>query len=388
MWGVDNITYAYHLVDYSMGFCTKFFTGAVYNFLFDKIDRQYMNIFETVLIFLVFSFVSYCLSKIICETESARDRRILFILFLLFLTGPVTFSMFFTEFGMLDVYWLYFAVIFMIFLSNKYYCWLIPLLFMLSVLVHISFSISYFFLFSMMIMYKCSQTDKRFNRVSLLFLLIVSALLTFAAAVYFTTHESGNLNYSMNEFNLLLEQRNTSGEDVYLKYYDYSLYKFVNGYYINERALIDNGPETGFLSLIVKIINSMYNQLAFSVSCMDSKIIRNYSCIFIIVLPLVFFFYKFWAFNFKKSRGLGKLVFLAAMVQFPVTFICGSAMSPDVLRWMAHAFLIQFAFLLYVVWTDRESSLSFINEFMSNVSRRLLYPYCVIYAFSFMENYN
>jgi hypothetical protein len=102
----------------------------------------------------------------------------------------------------------------------------------------------------------------------------------------------------------------------------------------------------------------------------------------------VVFFYKFWAFNFKKSRGLGKLVFLAAMVQFPVTFICGSAMSPDVLRWMAHAFLIQFAFLLYVVWTDRESSLSFINEFMRNVSGRLLYPYCVIYAFSFMEIYN
>ena len=55
--------------------------------------------------------------------------------------------------------------------------------------------------------------------------------------------------------------------------------------------------------------------------------------------------------NLRDNRLQRFCVFLM-MVQFPFTAIFGCLFSPDVIRWVTHAFLVFFTMLLYLLYHE------------------------------------
>ena len=104
VWKVDGITYSFHVVDFSMGFCTKLLPGAVCNFLFDEVTEAKVSTYLNILVAFCFLLVSLLLEKIVLSTGKEYRTPLIFLI-AFFLTGPATFSIYialwFVAYGML-----------------------------------------------------------------------------------------------------------------------------------------------------------------------------------------------------------------------------------------------------------------------------------------------
>lgn len=104
VWKVDDLTYSFHVVDFSMGFCTKLLPGAVCNFLFDEVTEAKVSTYLNILVAFCFLLVSLLLEKIVLSTGKEYRTPLIFLI-AFFLTGPATFSIYialwFVAYGML-----------------------------------------------------------------------------------------------------------------------------------------------------------------------------------------------------------------------------------------------------------------------------------------------
>lgn len=365
MWGVDSITYAYHAVDFSMGFCTKILPGAIYNFLFKNTSAFTMNLWQTILFLLFLAAVSLMLQKVLYKY---RDTKTFWLMTFLFLAGPFTLSIFIVEFGMLDVYWVYFAIMAMAFLSDKRLELLIVPMAFLIILVHYSSIMCYIPFIFLLLLYKITISDKKEKTV----LIITSVLfvsVAFASLFYFLINESGNLVYSMDEFNKILNSRGAE----YLRYYDYVFYRDTSGegYAFNDYGLSDN-PK------LSNIINIVIQQILLNLSLINYK---KHLCELLLMCPIVFLLYKFFIILVKQKErsGFQRLVFVGMMAMFLVTFLGGCLFSTDIIRWASHALICLFVSFLYVIYKEDKENYGICEKTIGKIPAPITISYCIMY---------
>ena len=115
-WDIYDVVYAFHAVDYSMGFASKILVGAVYQFFFGEINRETMIIFDKIVLCIIFAVSSVLLEKLMLHTEE-KHRKTAFFILMFFLTGTPTFTAYVFALGMMDTFFVVFALLFIIFLS-------------------------------------------------------------------------------------------------------------------------------------------------------------------------------------------------------------------------------------------------------------------------------
>lgn len=353
---IDDITYAYHLVDYTLGFCTKLLPGAIYNAIFPTTNPDVVNIYFNILYHIFLVGVSFVLEKFINTFENEKKVSA-FIVTMFFITGPATFAIHAKEFGMLDTYWLFFFLLFILFLRNKYLKWLIPAIFVLSILIHISSLMSFIPFFLLFIFYEAS-TNKNSSK-SYYAILVISAIVTIVTFLYFLLFEEKNLALSLDEYYAFMDKRNTSDSEVFNTYYEYALYKVdftqETGTFFSDKILINgSGP-------IVNLINSVWSQIQITLYTYTGVI--EYILVtvqeIILLIPLLRHIYKYISKKAKDAKS-DKPQYLAlkfSLIGFPLLFIASALFSPDLTRWFGNTFICLAAFGIYVIYKTKDTEL-------------------------------
>lgn len=384
---IDNVTYTYHIVDFSLGFCTKLLPGAVYNAIFSSTDSAMVNAYFSVLYFVFMAAVSLFLGRYISEAKPENKLAAL-VAVMFFVSGPATFSLHAKEFGMLDTYWLFFSLAVMAFLQSKYLKWIVPLFFALALLIHISAIVSFVPFMALLVLLEASREKE--NKKSFCAIFGFSAALSLLLFAYFAVAENGNLVYDIKEFGEFIHKRNLSEWPDYTVYYDYALYKKPYLQYSTDKItgeiLIEG---TGFLA---KIVNAAWSQIAITFTTYstlsDGYYLELLNMVFF-TLPVTAVLYRYVFVSFKKSKGnpLRRFVWFCSLFLFPLAFFAGSLGSPDITRWYGHAFMLVFSLVIYEMSRTQEVVSVSKNKNKQSVYFIVTAVYYLLYAVCTVEPY-
>ena len=379
-WKVDEITYSFHSVDFSLGFATKLLPGAVFNALFGRFASELTaSIYETVLILLFFAGVSVFLERFLLRMQP-EYRSAALVLLAFYVTGAYTFSVYTKGLGMLDVYWLFFSLFFLIFLEHKWLRFLIPLLYVASIMIHFSAILNAIIFFSILLLYRASiEPEKKQRRIYLL-IFAFSMLISAAAFLFFLVYES-RLICPIETFHQKLQEH---GSD-YFEYYDYAFYDLFRGDYYRppEVSAMD-----GYLN---KIWQLLVYQLRFNYILIDfigSHVVIALIGGLIVLFPMMFAFYKFLLQHFRMTENLlGRFCAFLMLIQFPFTFAVAMLFSVDVNRWLTHGFLMIFTTVLLIMYYEKEKAallLEKIKESAGGLALKLYFlGYATIHVFAY-----
>ena len=334
-WESVDVTQSFHAVDYSMGFCSRFLPGVVYQFLFGAVNEKTLNLYMTALMVLFFFGLSLVLEKFILAVNS-EYRFAAMVILLFFLTGPATFSIYIHTLGMLDVYWVFAALLFIVLLSRKETYFLLFIPFVLCVLVYYVTWICYIPFFIILILYKISVVKTKKEKVYLWAALLICIIAAASLTLYFALFERENLTYTLEEFIDVLKSR---GIDYY-RYYAESMY--YDGY-----GGLEDPNASVFSELIARL------GLNFSWFYSLSKV-----SVVILLLPAVSFIYKFFFKQISQcDNTLRKFSYICMLLLFPGTLVFSFFTSTDFIRWTGHAFLPLISSFIYVLHCEGNDAL-------------------------------
>lgn len=374
LWKVTEITYAYHAVDFSIGFNSQILPGAIYNLLLgDNRSMLSASIYETVLLLLFFAGVAFMLERFILSIAPDGRPDVLKLMFF-YLTGAYTFAIFTYELGMLDVYWLFFSIFALLFIKKKVVRAIVPVFFVLSLLVHFSSAVSYLVFFGILILYNASIAKNKKEKIVYFLILTVSALLSVGLLLFLLKNQGTGMNYDITAFRYFMKDR---GSD-YLLYYNYAFYnKYVDTDVVS--------PETyAIASPVARILAVIGERIAFNFKLTSTglkKQIHNLVATLIILAPIVAFIYKvlFRFFKAQKENKLKKVTLLLMMVQFPFT-LTALLYSLDIVRWFTHGFLIFFTLFIYLMYHEEKLRDLFFEEAGRYRDVRIQLLYALSYA--------
>lgn len=380
---IDNLCYLFHIVDFSIGFVPELLPGAIYNALFSTTQQEVVNLYVNILYHLFLLAVSFLLEKFLYKFD-LKNRIIAFLIVLFFITGPSTFAIHTIEIGMLDMYWLFFSVIFLMVVQNKYLKWFVPIIFVLSVLIHIGALISFIPFFALILLLEASQNEKVSKSHMIIF--AVSALLAVAAFVYFIVYSDSNLFISRLDFRELISERNKSewGDNFY--YYEYALY--------NTRPegtlIFPTEVEGGYLA---HVIDAFLRQLKVSsvlYTWVEKSYFVDFARVFLISMPVIVFLYKSVLAFFKKEKEnkLRRFVWFCALCFLPFTFVLTMLCSPDLIKWFGHGVICLFALVMYGLYKSPDNDyIKALKDRFNNSSKIAIIVYWVFYMMCTVEPY-
>lgn len=369
-WRVSEVTFSYHLVDFSFGFRSNILPGAVFYGLFgEHATRLTATVYETVLILLFFAGVSFLLEKLfLCVKRTNRKGALVLLLF--YLSGPFTFSMFTKELGMLDVYWLFFSLAFFVLLDKKVIRFIIPVLFMLSLAVHFSSVLNYLIMFSIILLYRASSEKSRREKIIYLIILFLSLIATILLLLLFLFKQAQNALVSIDDFHNEMKAR---GSDYFI-YYDYAFFNVFDGKRI---VSLSNSDRPYFFKILALIVDKSKYTFDYYRKDLIPTLLAFLFSILVLIVPASFFYSQISRFRKTIIRNrLKKLSILLTMIQFPFTIISGCLFSLDIFRWVTHAFLVSFTLFLFLIYNE-ESLRSSVFKSMEKVENSL--PFFVLF---------
>ena len=372
---MEEPLYSLHLVDFSVGFCTKLLPGAIYYGIFgDHSTRTIALVYEMVLLLLFFAGLSFLLEKFLKRVEKENKGAALFLL-ILYLTGPCTFHFFANTIGTLDVYWVFLSLLFFLCLDSKWARWLIPIICFLMIMVHYAAIVSYILMILIILLFKMSGGAKR--RIWILIFLL-TLVVSVGTVVYFLKYESGNLTMTMDEFDRFMESRGC--EDSY--YFNYSLYENAGDGFVDYHLDVSSNFILGLLKNIVDRIHLNRQYL----SGIEMEFFMTLFNGMMLLSPFLYFTYKVIMKRVIDLKGdyLKRIVYMSLMIQFWVTLFIPILVSADSGRWGNHSFLVFFTTLLYLMYSDQELKIAVFERIRSVAKQPLLYFWVYAYQFALL----
>ena len=375
----DNAILAIHAVDFGMGFCSKLLPGAIYNLFFDSVSIVKTSVYLIVLLTIFFGILSVFLEKFILSVDTGH-RKIALIILAFFLTGPSTFAIHTHYPGMLDMYWVFCALMLFIFLSKKQLIPLVLLPFILCVTVYFASLICFIPFFVIIILYKISCTQDKTEKLLLWSVVIISAMAAVGLGVYFAVCETDNLVYTIDEFHSIYSER---GVDRFF-YFDQSLYKEIESYGLNKF----NGYLPKDNSNIENIISEIVLRINYSLSMIS---LGDKLIVIFLISPAVILILSFLLNQIKsniKKRNTLKLFSNICMLILPFfTTFSSVFFSEDLIRWIGHAFITLFIYFIFSIYNEGEESWCWIEDRISKLPTPILMIYFTLYATTIYHPY-
>ena len=378
----NHISYSYHAVDYSMGFCTKFLPGALYNFIVGIYTKEALTVYLNILFAVSMVFIIFILEKfILMSPEEYRFECC--IITVLFLTGPFTFSMFQKILCMLDYYWVILFALGYVLLRRKYLKFFVPVLLLAMILVHYASMVCYVAALLLLMLFFAVNTTQKGERVSYIVLFLICGFVSAGAALYFIAFEENNLVYSIEEFDKIMTSRGAT----YQEYYDYVLYRYVapdTSVTFGIETLEAPHTEGSFLK-------NVFYQISTTIRVSNTHILDN-----LIVNGSVYLlgaaFYAFAIRTFHRyffsvgDKAKKAVTVLMGLLTAEVLAI-GVLFSTDKVRWLGHSIIIMLVFLMTVLAFDGRKLYEYIHGIFSRISRELIVIFCTVYAFVYAYPY-
>lgn len=403
-----GVNYTHYAIDYTVGFCTRLLPGAVYNLFVPSPSAVTANIYVYLLTLLLFAAVSLLLERVLLSLPADRQPLML-LLFLFYLTGPATFSLYAHAFGLLDLHWLILMVPFFLLLRSKWGLFLLPAFPLLLLLTSFGAIVSWIPFTVLLILYELTlQTDQKDRRR--LTAVFLAALLTAGGSfLYFAANEKKNLVYTVDEFNQYMHER---GCDI-VAYYDDSFYdafetavdfyvslhgtsgspyaSHLNGY-IDQKEFFPEMPDGPLKRMINEFGNRFarhwelykmydYGQL--------KKSLALFGGLFLVMLPPFVLLYSVLVKKYRAAKGKkpDRFLYFCCLAFFPLLLFAVPVVSTDTTRWIMHAFMILFTFVIYMVYREKEAVTEVLRERLAKIPRFAILFYYAIYAFTFVTPY-
>ncbi len=379
LWGVSGEIYAIHAVDFGLGFCSKLLPGAIYNIFFDSIGEFKTTAYLLVLLLLFYVALSFLLEKFMLKIK-AENRKTAFIILAFFLTGTVSLAIHSYYPGMLDMYWIFCALMFFILLSVKQLKPLIFLPFVLCVTVYFASLICFIPFFAIIILYEIACTQEKKQKVLLWVLLIVSVVAAVGLGGYFAVFETDNLVLSIEEFHEIYSKR---GIDDFF-YFDQSLYKDVVSFGYDEFEVFELKSD----SVIERIIWEVALRINYNLSAIS---IKDKLTVLSLASPLFAFVLWFMLsqakMNFKDKNNLKGFTNICMFILPFFTMFSSVFFSEDVIRWLSHSFVVLTSSFIFVLYNEGERAWNWVQDKINKIPFVALLFYFIFNATTIYSPY-
>ncbi len=380
-WKADDVSLAYHSVDFSMGFCSKLLTGSIYNLFFDSVSIFKISVYEIVLL-LIFYFAACLILEKFLLSISGEYRKTAAIVIFFFLAGPSTLSGFAAELGTLDVYWIFATVLFFLTLTCKrLYILTVPII-LATVMVHYAGIMCYAPMMAILLLYRaacCEKTEKAKG----ITVFLTAAISAIALSLYFIAFEKDNVTYSLEEFNKILLSRGAS--ESCLEFYEYGFYRETGDEAYNLSG--DYSGVSGFFAVIGQQILTTLTILKNGMVSNGHGVYAIY--VLMLLLPVAVFIEKaLWSIIKQNKENKLKVFSILCMMLLPLlTWVGGLLMSTDLIRWINNAFMPLFLSFLFVLYTEGESAWSYVKTKTEGIPKGLMGTYGLVYLVSLFDPY-
>ena len=376
-WSLTSVTESVYHIDYSFGFASKLLPGAVFNLFFGaNASTRTVTAYTTVVMFIFFFGLAVLLERFIRRVESEYVCSAL-VLIVFLLSGAYTFAIYTKWLGLLDTAWLLLTLLFFVCIDNKVLRFFIPVIYVLSLLIHFSALVFVLTLFSILLLYRASIAESKNDKRIYIAIFLISLIITILLFFYLILNESDNV-VPIDEFHAKLESRGFN----YFTYIDYSFFNIVNGKEIVPDSI--NAIEPAFL----KFLNRFCYQIKANYGLLNSDGILAFVCGVAVLAPVVCFI---TAFHFRRLKQVGsslkRFCMFLFIVQFPFVFIMGIlfAISADMTRYLTHAFLGMLVCLCVVLYYEQDLRSDFFETmrlYKNNLPAKLYFLIYILTSFA------
>lgn len=376
LWRVGQIGYAFHAVDYEFGFASGILPGAIYQFLMGPITEARVSGYLMVLYILFFAVVAFLLEKWI-KTVDKKNRNLAWFFMFLFTTGPSTFSVYVTELGILEFYWVLFALLFFLFLSFRPLQFLIVPLCVLELLVNFSAIICIIPFFCILILFKLADEKKKSSRALLLITFVFCVAVAIPTAVYLILCVPKNMVYPYDEFNRIMGSRGVT-----FPYYLDSLFYRYRDDFTGELSMVfpnvGSVQYSGGWNYFVYLLRQFFSIVHLDSARTPLMILGPY----LLVIPFVGFMDAVFFAGLKDRRntGLKRFAYFCMIALFPFTVVCAAFLSFDYYKWLSFAFLPTISAFLFVLYYDKQIVWNYVECIFRTMPDSFLWLYGGVYA--------
>ena len=381
---VDDITFSYFAVDYSMGFCDKFLVGELYHLLVGKYSITAVSSFVNAFYVGFILMLAFLLEKFALRFK--QNGKATIILLCLFFTGPFSVGIFVKEFGMLDFFWAFLFVLAFIFLNQRFLRFLVPVLAALMVMVHYGAITCYLPALLLIIIFYSLKSESKSERLIYTLIFLFALLISVGLVFYFIKNNSSNLVYTAEEFVRILENQRHANSF----YYGYVLYRYLppealsNPIFKNsfDASLISNG-----LANTTNIFELLYIQIKSTLTYTSLS-----KAAFVVAgsfLPLSLLIYVLFGFLKNKTKNIfNKILSCAFILLSMLILIIGCFLSTDTVRWCTHSVLLLLAFILTILYYDYTEGIERIERLFSKIGYEWILGFLFFYSNFIIEPYN
>ena len=368
---VSFSTYVYYTVDFSMGFCDKFFIGELYRLVSGKYTPEAASAFVSVFYALFIFLIAYLSDKFALAFKQNTKACVVLICFAL--VGPFSFNIFIKQFGMLDFFWAFFFFAAIVFLNNKYLKFFVPVLAVLMIFVHYGAMICYVAALLLVIAFYILKSESKKEKNAYIIIFSFTAILTIGFTLYFLRNDTGNLVYSVEQFRHIVQEERGG----YSEYYDITFYKELPDI-VRNNSLYSAAYEQGYMGGNSNEYAGLFQTLLTQIKTtfILSSLEKTIACIIASIIPWSVLLYVLKGY-FKKASVLKKVLSVLFVVLRIVIELIGVFFSTDTPRWASHAVLLLFTFAFLVLYFDDRNGL----ERVENLFRKPGYVFVYVLLF-------
>lgn len=374
-WKVSDYSFSFYVVDFSLGFCSKLLPGAAFNFFFDNLTKEKVSVILSVLVTMCFFIVSILLGEAYRRTGEQHKKTFLIII-AFFLTGPITFSLYFDLFCWLDFFWLFAAVISIICLTRKeLYIFVIPLMW-IAIMSHYGAILCYVPFIAFFILYKLSEEENKNTKKYLFFVWVILVVTSLALAGYLIAFETKNINLTFDELKKFFADRGAeNGNYFYYAFFrtldttgqeEYFAEKFGDMIAVES----SQNPIKVFLITIIQQIQVTLKLFAF-------EEVREIA----MSIPVIAFIYRIYIVQLRteKNNKLRKFVLFCMSCLMAGTTAFGLLLSTDTARWISHGVIPAFIMMIYMMQKEKTFALK-VTQAINRIPPEFLTVYFMLYA--------
>lgn len=381
MFAVNDVTYPFFAVDYSMGFCDKLFIGELFHLVGGKYNLISASVFVW-FFYVTFMFVLAFFAQKFADAFQEKKKPCL-VLLCFFFVGPFSVGVLVKEFGMLDFFWAFFFVMALLALKNRYLRFFVPVLAVFMILVHFGSLICYVAALLLIIaFYAFHRSDKK-ERMIYLVIFGITLACTVGLTLYFMKNNADNLVYSFEKFNAVLKERNAN-----TFYFDFALYKEFSPEFINSKEYMQayNAGSVGMkLSGLKSILDILLVQIksTYYTGSVKVMILSAAAALF----PQVLLMYILSGYLKIKNKFIKKIITVLFIILSFCIELIGFLFSSDTSRWVAHSVLLLFSFVLYILYLDYREGMERVDKFFTKIGYLFVYIILFFYANMVLEPY-
>lgn len=331
---IHHMFVPYYLYDFSMGINSRVLIGSIVKFFNSHPTEEWITGFALLFLILGMLFTSLALGRVV-KNAKQENRLSVFVFILFFVSGAYTISLFSRFFGMLDIHMYIIALIAVVFAGNRYLRWFVPVLCIAGVLVNYVFTISYFVIVLLAMLYYADKNEKKAADIAVFIITVLSVL---TLTVYCVFWAKDHMLMTIDEALKIMEDKIghslTAEENEYALIYLFGKHQETENIYGVD---VKDVPPLEYLYYFTKFINE--NRIAtvgfFSLS--------------LVTVPVIIVFWAIWIMCIRNTEKKGtRFVYLCAIFSALFIPLC-CFLSTDYSRWIGAIVMCQYAmcFLMF-----------------------------------------